>query len=534
VQPTNTTVTVGSNATFAVSAGGSPPLTYQWLFNGTNIIADATSSTLTLTNVQFSQAGTYSVIVSNATGHTNSSDALLSVAFPPATIRVMSVTTTSGAPVTVPVLLAANGNENALSFSLSFSTQRLSFASVSLGSGATNASLLPNTNQLANGRLGLALALGTGETFSPGTQEVALVTFDTQVLTGTQSVTTAVSFGDQPITRRLANAQAQALSANYSNGTVTLTPSDLEADVTPRPGGDRNLDILDWVQVGRFVAALDTPATGAEFQRADCAPRSTLGDGQFKVTDWVQAGRYAAGLDPLTLAGGPSAGPGFAYRDPDAASEDEAQSPGVREVRVSSATAVHGLTVTVPVILESLGDENALGFSVTFDPTVFQYYSASKGSAAGSATLNVNPNQAGKVGMTLALPTGSMFAAGSREVARVTFTAIAPVSSNAPIGLGDQPVLRAISDVGAGELSAIYTAGSVFVNPKPSLSVAQTNGNAVLSWPTWADGFNLQSKDSLSSGSWSNVIGTLQTNGGVLSITLPVSGESKYFRLHHP
>ncbi len=48
-----------------------------------------------------------------------------------------------------------------------------------------------------------------------------------------------------------------------------------EADVAPRPLGNGNglVTILDWGQMGRFAAGLDTPAVGSEFQRADCAPR---------------------------------------------------------------------------------------------------------------------------------------------------------------------------------------------------------------------------------------------------------------------
>ena len=60
----------------------------------------------------------------------------------------------------------------------------------------------------------------------------------------------------------------------------------------------------DWTQVGRFVVGLDVPAPGNEFQRADCAPRNSFGDGQIKASDWVQAGRYVVGLDPITPAGG--------------------------------------------------------------------------------------------------------------------------------------------------------------------------------------------------------------------------------------
>jgi hypothetical protein len=78
IQPTNQTVTVGGMATFTVMADGTPPLSYQWNFNGTNIDW-GTNTSLTLTNVQFSQAGNYAVLVTNAYGSILSSNAVLMV-----------------------------------------------------------------------------------------------------------------------------------------------------------------------------------------------------------------------------------------------------------------------------------------------------------------------------------------------------------------------------------------------------------------------------------------------------------------------
>lgn len=72
-QPQSQTVMVGSNATFSVDATGTPPLSYQWLLNGT-LIAGATNVSLTIANVQLSDAGGYSVVVANATGQTLTSD----------------------------------------------------------------------------------------------------------------------------------------------------------------------------------------------------------------------------------------------------------------------------------------------------------------------------------------------------------------------------------------------------------------------------------------------------------------------------
>jgi hypothetical protein len=77
-QPTNEVVVMGSSAMFSVTAGGTPPLCYQWQMNGTNLI-DATNATLTLNNVTVDQAGAYSVIVTNGSGGVVSSNAWLSV-----------------------------------------------------------------------------------------------------------------------------------------------------------------------------------------------------------------------------------------------------------------------------------------------------------------------------------------------------------------------------------------------------------------------------------------------------------------------
>src|SRR5206468_12140553 len=75
--PQNQTVVAGSDAGFTATATGTPPLSYQWQFKGTNI-ASATGTSLTLPSVQSSQAGTYTVVVTNASGSASAS-ALLAV-----------------------------------------------------------------------------------------------------------------------------------------------------------------------------------------------------------------------------------------------------------------------------------------------------------------------------------------------------------------------------------------------------------------------------------------------------------------------
>jgi pectate lyase len=78
-QPQSHSVTVSNNTSFVVVATGSQPLFYQWYFNTNSLITDATNSTLNLNDVQFGDAGDYSVTVSNGLGTTDSSFATLTV-----------------------------------------------------------------------------------------------------------------------------------------------------------------------------------------------------------------------------------------------------------------------------------------------------------------------------------------------------------------------------------------------------------------------------------------------------------------------
>jgi len=110
VPPVNQSAGLGSNATFTVSAAGTAPLVYQWLVNG---VAEPPQSSLAwnLTNVQWSDAGSYQVVVTNNYGSVTSTVATLNVGIPPAILTpplsqqvlagsntVFTVTVTGGGP----------------------------------------------------------------------------------------------------------------------------------------------------------------------------------------------------------------------------------------------------------------------------------------------------------------------------------------------------------------------------------------------------------------------------------------------------
>jgi hypothetical protein len=102
-QPVDTTVLLGSNATFKVTAGGTAPFFYQWFFNDAPV-SGGTNSTLSITNAQLSNQGPFLVVVSNAFNAVTSSVARLTVNqttnFPP--------TITTEPPTQLTVLAGSN------------------------------------------------------------------------------------------------------------------------------------------------------------------------------------------------------------------------------------------------------------------------------------------------------------------------------------------------------------------------------------------------------------------------------------------
>jgi invasion protein IalB len=105
-QPVSQTVTAGNNVTFSVTATGTAPLTYQWRLNGVNITG-ATGASLTLSAVTTANAGSYTVVISNAAGSVTSAAATLTVnptvVAPSITQQPVSQTVTAGNNVTFSV-----------------------------------------------------------------------------------------------------------------------------------------------------------------------------------------------------------------------------------------------------------------------------------------------------------------------------------------------------------------------------------------------------------------------------------------------
>lgn len=129
-EPTNQTVTAGSDVQFNVAAQGTAPLAYRWRFNGTNL-AGANTNSHTLAGVQSTHAGNYDVIVSDYSGSINSAVATLTV---------------TGAPVTI-LSPRIEGND----FGFSFATEPSVSYTVQWTTNLTTPNWVNHTNLVGNG-----------------------------------------------------------------------------------------------------------------------------------------------------------------------------------------------------------------------------------------------------------------------------------------------------------------------------------------------------------------------------------------------
>ena len=141
----------------------------------------------------------------------------------------------------------------------------------------------------------------------------------------------------------------------------------------------------------------------------------------------------------------------------------------LRMVRVVNMNVAPGQTNKVLVVLDALGDENALGFNLRYNTGVLAYVKAVKGAEAGAAfaTLNVNASatSAGRVGFGMALGTGEAFPAGSNTLVEVSFRALSNAAPGVTaITFTNIPIAPQVVDVQAAEVTAAYVGGNVTVS----------------------------------------------------------------------
>jgi hypothetical protein len=147
-------------------------------------------------------------------------------------VRVLDTSVNAGNLVTVTIELAAQGDENALGFSLNFDASKLTYSSAAAGVGAVGATLNVNASQVGLGRLGIALALPAGQAIAAGNRALVAVTFSAA---SEASGLAALTFGNIPIPQEVSDSVANSLTATFTGGTVTINGGASGPVITVQP-----------------------------------------------------------------------------------------------------------------------------------------------------------------------------------------------------------------------------------------------------------------------------------------------------------
>jgi type 1 fimbria pilin len=139
-----------------------------------------------------------------------------------------------------------------------------------------------------------------------------------------------------------------------------------------------------------------------------------------------------------------------------------------RIVHAEESSAPAGGHAALPVVIQSVGDENTLRFSLLFNPAQLAGPRLEPGPALATATLTLQTNEvaAGRLGVSVQLPAGQTLpAAPELELFHLEFNVPATVASGtqAAVGFGDLPVARSVRDSADRPLTTLFLAGFVAV-----------------------------------------------------------------------
>ena len=305
-QPASQTAAVSAAATFTASATGAGLITYQWLKDG-GAIPGATTTTLTIPNVQAANLGTYAIIASNGSGPTVSNPATLGFTQPPSfTTQPASQSVAAGATATFTASATGTG--------------LITYQWLKDGSsipGATTTTLTIANVQTANLGNYVLIASNAG---GPATSNPATLSFPTppsftnhpdseSVVPGTSATFIADATSGLPFTYQWRKDGVAIPGATAT----TLTVSNVQVS---------NLGIYTLVATNSVGSTTSDPAT-LSFNTSNAGRltnlsiRTNAGTGaQTLIVGFVVGGTNTAGTKPLLIRGvGPTLGvfgvPGF-------------------------------------------------------------------------------------------------------------------------------------------------------------------------------------------------------------------------------
>lgn len=515
-QPQDKNVGAGTNVVFSVGVLGDAPLAYQWYFNGSPLNT-ATNDTLSLASAAQNQSGFYSVTVRNSYGTATSRNAALNV-----------IGDCLNVPSGLVGWWTGEGNtEDTVSGSWGILKNGATYAPGKVGQAfsLTNGSYveIPNSPALNySGAKAMTAELwvyrtGLGSTMHILAKRIGTGDIDYQLsfddnwgLTfasgSPQSLVLAISHTPLPLNTwiHLAGTSDGSYLKLYINGQLAATAT---GAMGPENNEPLRIGAIDYPQysfeglideVSLYNRALSpaeiqaiyaagsagkcfTPTAPSieaqpQDQRVDTAASASfnvIATGSFPLSyQWQHNGfnLLNATNSVLNLTNVQSGDAG-AYtvviaNDYGAITSSNAVltvNPLPTTVQILNVDLADG-KASVPINMISRGGENALGFSIQFNPSWLSFNGVSLGSGASGVTLVVNSNQvgSGELGLIFTLSPNAIFTAGTQQLAILSFDATPlPAAVTASLNFVNQPTVKQVVDQGGNVISATFINGSV-------------------------------------------------------------------------
>jgi type II secretory pathway component GspD/PulD (secretin) len=322
-QPASQTAIGGNSVTFSVTAGGTPPLGYQWFFNG-SVIEGATEANYTITSVAATNEGNYTVVITNSCGAATSSVAALTVQLPPSiTSQPAGQTVVNGsnaifsakAEGTPPLSYQWYFNGNAISGATNEEYSVIGVTTNNEGSytvvitnscgSVTSSNITVDTSAPTPP---VAAAVPTNE--SPATAVAGNATTDTSAANA--PVAPAVPTNESPAAAAASNATADASAANVPVAPAVPTnesPAAAAASNATADASAANAPVAPAVPTNESPAAAAASNTTADASAANVpvAPAVPTNESPTAVAASNETASASATNSPITAAAGTNA-----------------------------------------------------------------------------------------------------------------------------------------------------------------------------------------------------------------------------------
>jgi len=487
-QPTDGTAMEGATVTFSALAAGVEPLSMQWKFNDTNDLVDgpnisgAHTNVLTLRNITLASAGTYKLFVTNLYGTATTSNAVLTVV---PTFNTAQMTNVWSLAAEERNYLGTNSTERGLAYN-----------------SATTNLLLVSRAVADPAVVVLDAVTGAEKYFMDMTGIPATVPGVTLGLSCIGVADDGAVYGSSVSVNAASNSFYLYRWPNDKAGNVPVTVFNGDPAATIQPGM-RWTDVIAVRGSGAGTQVLIAPGSGTNVVLL----RSTSGmDFQNEIPPAVIAvSGVPSGFARLGVAFGPGTNTFWA------------KAPGS------------------PLYLVQFDPGSSIG-------TVLHEYSTNSVSASLRA-ISTDPGQKFLAGIALDL-------SHNVQIFDITNPAAEPV-------LRDQEVFASLypNAVSGGTGVTVFGGKYLFaldtnnglkaflIDPDYAppvtefsiTSVSQSGDSVVLTWQSSAGKvYQVQSRDSLASGTWADLGDAITAAGDSTSFTNAISGASKFYRVKTP